>query len=349
MRKLFFLFCCLPFINYAQRSTMKRPEEFVIKNPYNEVYFADKMNYANIESITVISKHKRNNFAVDTSQLTYYDDKGLKIKTIDYQDNQRNQTTLMTYNDDETLNNWEIIFPKYREQTFYEYDTQQRIISTRQTKTRQINGELVTSELSKIAFIYNDFGLSEIRREGALQGKETYEYDGQRLIKYWGVGIIKEFTYNDDSTLLLYVEYMGEIGPTKLMTVQKFEYDDDKNLVMDSVVTTSNREKGEFQKTNYTYINHQLETMEVSFGNLYRNLQFEYLSDKIKKITVETNGNSAYLRTWMPYRIPDFYSFPLTYSEVFDYDDFGNKIARRIYVNDELFSETEFIIKYQKD
>jgi hypothetical protein len=347
MKKIIFLFCCIPFLNYAQRSTIERPEKGIVPNPYNAIYYTDKTDYTNIESIITTSKNRGNNSITDTLQVTYYT-KGLRTKVINYRDNQRSQTTLMTYNDDQTLNNWEIIYPKYSQQTFYQYDEKQRMKSTRQVKTRPINGQLVTSELSKRAFIYNDFGLLEIHNEGSFQGKEIYEYNNkQQLMKYSGVGIIKEFVCNDDGDLLISTEYMGEIASNKLMTVQKFEYNGDKNLVMDSIVTSSNREKSEFQKTHYIYENNQLEAMKVTFGSLYRNLQFEYLADKIKKITVETNGNSAYLRTWMPYQIPDFYSFPLTYSEVFEYDDIGNKIARRIYVNDELFSETEYFIKYQ--
>lgn len=351
MKKLIFLFCLLPSLIFAQNSTVKRPDKVIEPNPYEAVYFADANDYSNIKSIAIIRKQKSKGFRVDTSQIEYFED-GLKMKTVSYRNNLPIYRTIMTYNDDKTLNNWEIFYPKYSTKNIYQHDAQRRIINTQKVNIKRKKGKIDSTQTTQIAFKYDDkLGLIAIERKSNFGvGTETYHYDkNKQLTQVTGGSIFKMFNYDEHKNLLTIREYMGKFATEMLMNSKRFEFDEHQNLVADYIVTSGNREKGVFQETHYTYDDkHQLETMKVTFGDLYRNLDFKFVDNKIQTIIVQTNGHSAYLKTWMPYGMKDNYSFPITYKEVFEYDDYGNKIAKRIYVGEELFSETEFLIEYRK-
>ena len=87
--------------------------------------------------------------------------------------------------------------------------------------------------------------------------------------------------------------------------------------------------------------------MKVKYKEFYRDVHFKYKKGKIQQVDVSTNrGNSAYLRHWMDHRIGDAYTFPVTSTEIFEYDDEGNKIAKKVFVNEELFVQHDFVIEY---
>lgn len=352
MKLLIVLLCFLPLLTFAQNSTVERPDKAIEPNPYQAVYFADNNDYSKMKSIVIIHKKKYNGFRSDTSQIEYFEN-GLKMKTISYRNNQPEYTTTMTYNDNQTLNNWVIAYPKYSTKNYYEYDDKKRIITTRQVYSKIKQGKIDSTEVFEVTFKYDDeLGLIAIKRKTDFGvGVETYEYNNNKqLTALKNSSIPKIFTYDDNGNISIIQEYMGRIAPEMLMDYKQFEFDENHNLIADSIVTSNNRTKNLFQKTQYFYNgNHQLEKMKVIFDNLYRNVSFEYIDNKIQTITVETNGQSAYLKTWMPYQLKNYYSFPITYTEVFEYDDYGNKTAKRIFVGEELFSEVEFLIEYDKD
>lgn len=351
MKTLFLFLCLIPFCGFAQEFTVERPDEKTDLNPYKSTYFADNNNYENIVSITSFSKNKANNFKTDTSNIKFYNEKGLCYKSIRYNKNRPYIATFIDYNNANNITSWCSVYPNSSTKVFYFYNDNQQVVKTRQVNIKPINGQMDTIELSKRFFSYDkNEQLIKIQDKGQSRpvfDLYQYEYENGQLSKMIG-GTSKLFTYDDAQNVATISEYIQRIDPKMLMSAKKMVYDDNKNLIMDSVVTTANRSKGLYQITNYTYNNDQLETMKVSFDALYRNVQFEYLDNKIKKITVETNGNSAYLRFWISPQIDQFYSFPIKYQEIFEYDKFGNKTAKRDYVNGELFSETQFNIEYRK-
>ena len=61
---------------------------------------------------------------------------------------------------------------------------------------------------------------------------------------------------------------------------------------------------------------------------------------------MEANDNS-YLKFLINSTIATYYKFPIIYQEVFDFDQSGNLISKKIYVNNELFSEFEYVFVYK--
>jgi hypothetical protein len=91
-----------------------------------------------------------------------------------------------------------------------------------------------------------------------------------------------------------------------------------------------------------------LQTMHSKYKNFYRNVDFSYSNGKLQEVNLTTNGNSAFLAFIISYRIADYYSFPLKYKEQFLYDEQGNRIAKKVLVNDELFSEVNYLFSYKQ-
>lgn len=88
--------------------------------------------------------------------------------------------------------------------------------------------------------------------------------------------------------------------------------------------------------------------MDVRYKDFFRNIDFEYANENhILQVTIKTNiATSAYLKHWISPKIQDYYHFPIEYKEIFDYDKHGNRISKKIIVQEELFSDIHYLIEY---
>lgn len=339
------LLVCVPLECLAQKTTIDRPDSFIELDPYRKTYFKDYYDYSNIQEITVIDKQKSNNFEADTLKKTYFNEKGMVVKKNYYENNVVASTTIFEYYPNDKLRSWELFDKRYSTIVLYYYNQQGQIAKTRKLKITRFDGKTDSTELITTKYKYGTSGLIEI--ESSVYGIEEYEYDSERLTSKISKHISRKFDYFDDANYVIVQDYYGNtFDSTKLRGCSKLYYDESDMLVMDS--TELSTSKGIYKVANYVYDElGNLKMMHVEYDTLFSNVKFEFADSRLKKITVNTNGYSPYLRVHLNYRIQDYYQFPITNMIVFEYDRFGNKTSRKSFVNDELFTETEFLIKYR--
>lgn len=346
-----FLFISLSLISYAQKSVVDMPEDLVEPNPYQETYFNDITNYnkQNVKELIIIIKYSYNNFKSDTLNKNYYNKNGDLVKQIRYSGNIPTSTIIDKYYADNNLKSWQIFNKNSSTLTVYKYYNNGQIENISQFSIRMRGGKNDTSEISSLTYKYADNHLVEINFSNTYN--EIYKYDGDVLLFKIGKYISKEFIYDNNGNLAKQNDYIGtDIVPTKLTGIKIYNYDNLNRLIKDSILTSANFKSNNYQITDYGYNDQgQLKTMNVSYDTSYRNIEFEYINNQIQKVNLTTNQpNGSYLRFWINSRIPEYYSFPINYNETFEYDQFGNRISKKTFVNGELFSDIEYKIIYRK-
>ncbi|KAF2510166.1 hypothetical protein EYY60_11690 [Flavobacterium zhairuonense] len=350
MKKLLLLLFLYPLLAISQDSTPENPDILIEPNPLKEFYFQDRNDYKNVESMVTIVKKKQSNFTKDTIRINFYNENGKESKNIAYANNKRTYTTVKTYNRENNILSQQTTENKKSSYLVYFYNKSKQLEKTRDLRISDVKGKIDTTDFSQKTFIYNKSNLIETLvtlKASTFKQSEKYLYTNNFLIKKIGNSYVKEFSYDKNGNLVTSKEYMGtEAIPSKLADLKKFTYDSSNRLVTDSLSSAS-VQPANFMVSNYTYeSNGKLKTMNVQKNSSYQNIQFEYWNDKIKKINIEANDNS-YLKFFINSRIADYYKFPITYQEVFDFDQLGNLISKKIYVNNELFSEFEYVFLYK--
>lgn len=350
MKKLLLLLFLNPLLAISQDSTPENPDILIEPNPLKEFYFQDKNDYKNVESMITIIKKKHNNFTKDTIRINFYNENGKEAKNIEYTNNKPTYITVKTYNRDNNILSQQTTENKKSSYLVYFYNKSKQLEKTRDLLINDVKGKIDTTDFSKKTFIYDESSLTEtlVTLNGStFKNSEKYLYANNSLVKKVGNSYVKEFSYDKNRNLVTSKEYMGtQAIPSKLINLKKFIYDSNNRLVTDSLGSTS-VQPAKFMVTNYTYeSNGKLKTMNVQKNSSYQNIQFQYWNDKIKKIDMEVNDNS-YLKFFINSRIADHYKFPIIYQEVFDFDQSGNLISKKIYVNNELFSEFEYVFLYR--
>lgn len=345
------IYLLLPFlflstIVRAQKTTVDLPDQLILPDPYKKAYFDDQNDYTKVRSVTILSRNKVNNFQTDTLYKTFYDDFGKRIKEVSYSKNVPSSVTTFTYNESRNLKESKYVSDYLSQVVAYTYAQQEQIASTQNYHLDLKSGD--STLFSNEQYIYTRDGLVEILTNGSLH--DQYTYKDHLLQNRIGANTNEEFLYDKNGNLIRATKYQnGEPKEERLNELRTFQYDSKNRLIKDSLLTSSNIVNKDYQITSYSYEEEQLKEVKVVYKTQYRNIQFSYEDGKIKQITIVTNeSNSAYLRHWISSKISQYYSFPITYCEVFDYDAYGNKVSRKDFVNDELFSETEYVIHYKK-
>ncbi|MBL0145709.1 MAG: hypothetical protein IPP48_08085 [Chitinophagaceae bacterium] len=318
MKKLLFLIYFIPVVTLAQKFSADRPDEVVKQDPYVSMYFADNNDYKLIESVITITKDKHNNFMPDTLNIDYYNNKGLKIKNIRYNKNKISATTEFTYDASDNLLKWHTFSKLSSTHAFYFYNKKNQLIKTNKYTITILNNKMDTVEVSRMLFKYDGEKLVQITNNSlGTDIVEKYGYEQNRLVNKTGGFISKRFLYTNKK-LSSIIEYMGGvIDSTKIMGLEKFVYN-------------------------------SLRSINSIYKNLFRNVLFTYNNEKLEEVFLETNGNSAFLKFIISHRIDEYYTFPIKYLEQFGYDTKGNRISKKVFVNNELFSEVNYIVTYKK-
>ncbi len=351
MTKLYLTFLlCIPFLSFTQKTNVDRPDLTIEPKPYNLAYFNDKNDYSTIKELTIISKGKHNDFLPDTLYKKFYNDHGLLVKNMDYDDNKLGITTIFKYSENNQLLSWQSFNVRSVNSnlTIYDYNENRQVNSIRQVKIKNRNGQTDTIEISTQKFTYKNKQLIEVLMNNSWS--EKYEYNQNKISFKKGGYVSKSFKYNSQGNLIQIYDYMGsEILPLKLMGTKTFTYNQANQLVTDSILTSNNIALKKHQITNYTYNeNGALKSMNVTYGYKNRFAEFNYSDDRIQQVKLETNDLiSAYLRIWISPRIGDLIIHLKTYEEKFKYDKFGNKTLKQVFTNKKLFSEVEYKIVYK--
>jgi hypothetical protein len=349
MKKLLLLICIIPSITVAQKFSIDRPDEVVKQDPYTSTYFADKNDYIPIESVLTITKDKYNNFKPDTLNIDYYNNKGLKVKSIRYNNNKLSTTTEFNYDANNQLLEWHTFTKQSSTHAFYIYKNGQLVKTNKYTITTS-NKKADTIEVSRMLIKYDGDKVVQITNNSlGMDVIEKFGFEQNKLVNKTGGFISKKFTYANQK-LSGIIEYMGGvIDSTKIMGLEKFLYNADGKLILDSTLTTSNLKAKNYQINEYRYYeNGMLRNIKSNYKNLFRNTLFTYYDGKLEEVFMETNGNSAYLKFLISYRIDEYYTYPIKYLEQFAYDKKGNRISKKVFVNNELFSEVDYNITYKK-
>jgi hypothetical protein len=350
MKKLLLLFCILPAAALAQKFSVDRPDDVLKQDPYTSIYFADNIDYKPVESIITISKNRYNNFRPDTLNAEYYNKNGFKTKSVRYYNNKLSTTTIFNYDTNGNLLSWHSFEKHSSTLAVYKYNKKKQLQETHKYTITPKNNKADTTKASRMLFKYDGDKLVQITNNSlGMDVIEKFSYEQNKLVAKTGGFVSRKFLYGNDSKPRGIIEYMGgSIDTTKFMGIEKFVYSQAGKLITDSVLTTSNIKTNTYQVIDYAYYeNGMLRTINSNYKNFYRNVLFFYKNDKLDEIFLETNGNSAFLKFMIHPKIDEYYTFPLKYSEQFVYDDKGNRISKKVFVNNELFSEVEYVVTYR--
>ncbi|MEL6866156.1 MAG: hypothetical protein AAFP19_17135 [Bacteroidota bacterium] len=346
LKYLLILLLLSPLFCLAQKTTVDRPDELIEPKPYQEAYFRDANDYSMMKSLTTLSKAKYQDFKRDTLSKQYFDERGRLIKKIRYRNNSPNKTTIYQYTPKGDLQSWQIFEERFSTLTQYTYTPNHNIEQTQQwrinNKPAQNDSTLITTK----SFTYDQDQLIQIiHNQSSI---EEYSYEGKLLHFKKGPYISKSFAYDEEEKLTQLYEYMGnKIDSTKRKGSKIYYYDPNNRLILDSILNHTTKV---YQITEYSYQKDGLlKSVKVRYGESYRNINFEYIDKKINRVRIETNqSNNAYLHHWIDHRIANTYPFPIKYKEEFDYDQYGNRISKKVFVNDELYSEVNYQIIYRQ-
>lgn len=342
-----FLFLLAPIMTFSQRSL----EQKIVPDPFFEISTEDFNNYQDVKSITVIMKNRSRNFTTDTTKVTSYNNQGLVEQVIKYSKGKEYSIRKNTYNEDGLLlNRQQTDHDGQRSDIFYIYNDNQQLLSFRNISTFKYSNKIDTN-IREISYLYEQSDLVEIHRKTKNKPVITkYNYSKDGLKERVGQLSLLVFDYNESGNISMAKEYRGkEIDPLKFMTETKLVYDSLNRVICDSFIDRSNFKNKKYRTIEYQYnSNGQLSRMEERFGENFRIIHYSYLDNRIVRIDVKTNKTrSGYLEYRFPSDITHYYNLPFDYKELYDYDSRGNRIAWRVYVNNELYHESLYIFDYQ--
>lgn len=338
----------LPFSLRAQTFREPAPHKDAIPEPFERVYFTDHNRYDKVASIATVSRSREKGFTPDTLNIRYFDT-GLLIKEVRYEKNVPVYTSCFSYYSNRNLALWQLTDKGRFTHTLFQYDSLARIKEIAQFRITKANGISDTLRTSHTSFTYSAEGLKEIGRAFYHDMRiETFAYTAGKLVRKTEGRNHTEFTYDGYGNLIGTAEYSGTGNDPVLLARGKFSFNGLNQLVADSMQGAGHLRQGKYSVTVYDYDSAgNLRMMETRLDSFYRKAVFHYTDQRINSVNLITNRqNSAYLRFWISHRIEDYYSFPIDYREVYTYDHHDNRIAKLIYVNDELFSEIRYDIRY---
>lgn len=336
------LFCSLSLL--AQKTTLDRPDLIIEPDPFKTEYFKDHYDYSKFKEMIVL---KTKGFKLDTLSKNTYDKDGKISKKTRYSNNTAKIFTQYGYLDNDLLKNWVYTSRGTNIRAIYSYDEQGKILKIQQYDLRLRKGVKDSSLKSTSKFEYENARLKTIKSNNGLI--ENYVYENDNLVYKTGGYISKAFVYDDAGNLAELTEYMGGIvDESKLMGTKKFYYNKRNLLICDSILTSANFESKTYQITHYEYDEEErLKKLKVQFGQSFNEMNFEYQNNRIFNCLVRTNDVNykvAYLRFPMPSGIVPNSSGIVNYRDEFRYDSNGNKISKKVFVDDALFFDIRFLL-----
>lgn len=340
-------FVLIPFGLFSQTTSPERPDLSIEPDPFSSEYFKDYYDYTKTKLIISINKKKAKNFEGDTIFKSYYSTKGFLEKRIRYAGNSPKNTTLYFYNKKGQLQIWTYKGKGADLKANYSYNKDGLISKIEQYVYKHSGGLRDSTLRSKSNYFYDDQLLKRIESNSSTI--EYFKYEKERLIEKTGGYISKRFSYYPNGKLKEIREYTGgEIDNSNLRSLKKFHYNAQNQLICDSILTSANFTSKIFQITHYRYSKEgKLENFKAQFDDSFSDVTLLYQSDRIigtKVLTNDLNHNVAYLRFPMPSGISRNSGGLLNYRDEFIYDENGNKTMKKVFVEDQLFFEIEFVL-----
>jgi hypothetical protein len=336
------------FPGFSQKFSVDRPEEVIKPDPYTAMYFDDKNNYSKVATMITITKDRSRNFRGDTLYIDHYS-QGLKVKTIRFESGKRSTTTEYTYQANRNLLMWKTYERNAFAFTKYTYNKAGQLAETHQYYVTTKGQKIDTTEKSRMLFKYEGPKLVQIKNNAlGMDVVEEYQYKNGLLHVKSGGFVSKLFRYSTDRRVTGIEDHMGgSIDSVKIMGRERFAYYPDGKIKVDSVLTSMNIPTNSYMVTEYEYDDKgRLRIMKTKHKDAYRDVQFTYDGVRLKRVHLATNSNTGALRFLISHRIDEYYKYPITYREEFTYDAKGNRVSKKMFVNDEVWGEVEYLFEY---
>ncbi len=345
--------CALLFLLLGLQSLLfgqQMLEKAVIPDIYKETYFRDYNDYSNIASVTIVTSSNHDGFIYDTIRVKHYNALGQKEKVLRFDDNE--WTSTIHYQYDEQGRECESLrLDEIGEHLLTKtYDEQGRILQIDGRKIRSNHyGTDTTYRVTK--YLYEQGNLVELQRiEGGKSSSETYTYSNGMLYEKHGRWQSHRFAWDDKGRLQTQKIYSGkELKPGYEVNINSFYYDDRDRIILDTIIGTAYQKPVKPAISRYTYDeSDRLREMNIVYGESFRDVVFEYENEWLKSLKARTNtGNSAYLRLFFLQPLGMESNAEMDYREEFEYDEKGNRVSRKVWINSKLHQNTQYIIVYR--
>lgn len=349
MKRLIIIIFLFPLIVVGQKnySVLVEPE------PYMLTPYFDDMSETGLRTIAVVSKSRQKGFVEDTLNISYYNTKGQKIRVERYKSNKPKSKTLLKYSDDNKLLEWQM-YDYGREynitkSSFYYNADKQETISVYSTESKgKVRGKQIKrSEYDRDKLMLKKFFTNEVQ-----SNVDSFIYDNDMLIEYinstsMGFAFKTFYAYDSLNQLISRKTYQQLNNDLELYDEKLFFYSDG-NLIEDRELTQANLLDSNYVITKYNYYDdRQLQDMNVTYKDNFRDVHFEYKKGKKSRVLIKTDIlNSAYLKYWIVSSVNSYYDLPIDYEETFIYDSKGNITNKKISINGELESNVDYVIEY---
>ena len=346
------IFSIFSIISFAQKN-----EDVIVElEPHRLDEYFKKDNHSGIKKVYTISKNKKTNFANDTLNVDLYNEQGLKIQTVRYEKNSPASNLQFIY--DDNRNHVKSIYTqnKVKERTSiteYKYDSNNQLIE--EDNQSMFAGSLERTVTKKYKYIDGKLVEKSIYQNNTLNQINSFFYDNDNLILHQQIYLSGNNNYEntyiyDGSGKLIQRETKAIYTPnntTELIGIVKYQYENEK---LTSVIESEwqNFKNNESVLASYSYNeNNKLSKMRVEYKSFFREVNYEYSNQKKVTINVVTNtDNSAYMKFWTSTFGNYIEKMPFNYKEQFDHDEKENLISKKIFINDELIYEVNYIIEY---
>lgn len=346
-----FLFSLFSMISFAQ----KNEDVIVEPEPHKLDEYFKRYNSTGIKKVYTISKNKKTNFTDDTLNIDLYNKDGLKIQTIRYEKNSPSSSLELIYDDNRNIVKTIFSQNKIKERigiTDFVYDDRNQLIEEFYKSIFEENIERTVTK--KYKYIDKKLVEKAIYQTNNLAQKDSFFYSKNNLTLH---KIVYSSGNNDFENIYTYNK-LGQLEKKETNSIFKnsqknifgktaYKYEDNK-LISISEMEGKNLSNREPVLTFYSYDNNgKLSKMRVEYKSFYREIDYEYSGQKIISINVITNtDNSAYMKFWTSTFGHYIEKMPFNYKEIFDFDHKDNLIRKKIFINDELIHEVNYIIEY---
>lgn len=352
MKGLILLLLCVPTLLLAQQryreALNQDPFMLVDPEPHKMTPHYDYLNTTGLKKVVLITTKKWYNPTQDTMNIEHYNKDGLKVQTIRYGKGIPESATQHFYDDRKNYISWELYSykkPSRVTKVVFTYSANNKLIKTLNLELNE-NDTLVKT-VTHLEYEKNMLVSLEAERGGQPYASRKITYENGKVTRAtFKVVALTEtaFTYNDKGLLVDVTEKMGE----SLYSSNTYEYDSFGRLIKHRRQTASNIADKSYQTTEYSYNpDGTVCYMYNTYKDYYQKINFEYANGKQKNLKIETNGESAYLKNFIPFTLSgQNHTYPLLYEEQWEYDNRGNVIKKKYYANSELFQELVFSVEY---
>ncbi|RZL51003.1 MAG: hypothetical protein EOP00_01485 [Pedobacter sp.] len=291
----------------------------------------------------------------DTITKEIFTKDGKKLKYFSFQKGKLSSITDYKYFPEQNAYLWE---QRYFDKSKYFYTS--KTIKNKAGKdlsfynTTILNGDTISRQYAN--FNYNSEGLLVKREDGhdkLIALMRSYEYLGNDMV------LAKTYTnpnsqdfysavayqYNKEHLPIEKKAYLVRNGKADPALYSYYTYDNGL-LIEEKYQGYDDKAKVTETTVNYQYnIKKQLIKLNASVDSIYKNIEYQYEGNKLKKVTIKTNTQIRLNREEFVY-VDRTIETPFIFEKNFEYDEFGNLILIKELLNGQIYREFIKTISY---